>query len=225
MRSIPVRFLEPEEIESAVAEVLRNFSKATGREIAAPVPVEDILEKQMKVTLEIADLVSLLGMSDVLGAAWFDEGVVRVDKRILDQEGRYCFTIGHELGHWVLHRPQLEAEKIAPTLFRARAAPPAVVCRNGDKAPAEWQADRFSAQLLMPKRLVRAAFNQARGDSPIPIKGLNARRDDSDVQASWRTIASEVIKQGNFSNVSNEAMRYRLSDLGLVTDAAQQTLF
>jgi Zn-dependent peptidase ImmA (M78 family) len=152
---------------------------------------------------------------------------VRVDERVVDQEGRFCFTIGHELGHWVLHRPQVEADRTAPTLFRDAEPPPAVVCRTGQKkAPAEWQADQFSARLLMPGGLVREAFVSANGGGAVEIDGLETRRADSAVQGRWRDIASAVMLTGRFSNVSNEAMRYRLSDLGLVRepDAMQPSL-
>jgi hypothetical protein len=226
MSPLPVHFLKLTEIELAVSELLRKFSKSAGREVVAPIPVEDILEKHLKVRLEITDLVKLLGTSDVLGAAWFDQGVVRVDERVVDQEGRYCFTIGHELGHWVLHRPQLEAERVAPTFFKAAEPPPTVVCRSSEKkAPAEWQADQFSALLLMPARLVKAAFRVVCGDSPTAIIGLHERRNDPVVQTQWRSIAATVMAEGNFSNVSNEAMRYRLQALDLVVDGAQGSLF
>ncbi len=225
--SIPkVRFLKPEEIDLAVAELLRAFARATNRAIVAPIPVEDILEKHLKVKVEIRDLAALLGVADVLGAAWFTEGVVRVDERVVDQEGRYCFTVGHELGHWILHRPQVEAERAAPLMFGGGDPPPAVVCRTTEKkAPAEWQADQFAARLLMPPRLVREAFVSACGEGAINIDGFSTRRDDRNVQERWRDVAGAVIAAGNFSNVSNEAMRYRLSDLRLVGESNQPTLF
>lgn len=214
-----IRFLRREEIEAAVVDLLRRFSKSTGRAIIAPVPVEDILEKHLKVRLEIKDLVKMLGIPDVLGAAWFDEGVVRVDERIENQEGRFCFTLGHELGHWLLHRPQIEAEKVAPTLFGPAASVPAFICRSSEKkAPAEWQADQFSAGLLMPRHLVKAAFRAACGELAIELEGLRTRREDAAIQARWRDVAGTVIATGKFTNVSNEAMRYRLSDLELVRD-------
>jgi hypothetical protein len=220
-----VRFLKVEEIDSAVAELLRNFCRKRNCALAAPVPVEDILEKHLKVKLEIKDLVKLLGVPDVLGAAWFAAGVVRVDERIVDQEGRYCFTLSHELGHWILHRPQMEAERVAPTLFGESANVPAFVCRTSEKkAPAEWQADQFAARLLMPTRLVRDAFTAACSNSAIEIDGFTKRRDDAGVQARWRDVAGTVIGSGKFTNVSNEAMRYRLADLGLVRDVGAAPL-
>jgi hypothetical protein len=221
-----VRFLKADEIDLAVSDLLHEFANWSGRAIAAPIPVEDILEKYLRITLEIRDLVECLGVPDVLGAAWFNENLVRVDRRVVDQEGRFCFTIGHELGHWVLHRPQVEAERVAPVLFAGTESLPAVVCRATEtKAPAEWQADQFSARLLMPAPLVRAAFVSACGEGPIEIDGLRSRGADRSGQARWREVATSVISEGKFSNVSNEAMRYRLSDLDLVTDGRQAVLF
>jgi hypothetical protein len=220
-----VRFLRTEDIDSSVAELLRNFCSKRNRVLSAPVPVEDILEKHLQVKLEITDLQKMLGLADVLGAAWFAQGVVRIDERILEQEGRYCFTLSHELGHWVLHRPQVEADRVAPTLFGPASDAPAFVCRTSEKkAPAEWQADQFAARLLMPSRLVREAFVAQCGTAAIEIEGFSMRRGDVDVLARWREVATTVIDAGKFTNVSNEAMRYRLSDLQLVRDTGSPSL-
>jgi Zn-dependent peptidase ImmA (M78 family) len=226
MKSPKVMFLQPNEIDSAAAELLRNFAKAKGKTISPPIPVEDIIEKYLKLRLEVKDLIKMFGTKDVLGATWFDEGLIRVDERILEQEGRYCFTLAHEVGHWILHRPQIEAEKVAPSLFRNVEGPPAFVCRSSDKPPAEWQADQFAARLMMPERFVREAFKDAVGEQPVLIDGLRGRRADPAVVAAWRGVASAVQSKGNFSNVSNEAMRYRLSDLNLVreVDRVQHSL-
>jgi Zn-dependent peptidase ImmA (M78 family) len=225
MQSPKVRFLQPQEIESAVRELLHAFAKGRGIPIVPPIPVDDIIEKHLKVRLEISDLVARLGVTDVLGATWFDDGIIRVDERLEAQEGRLSFTLGHEVGHWVLHRPQLEADKVAPLLLQNQEAPPAVVCRTSErKAPAEWQADQFASRLLLPERFVREAFTAAIGSDHVGIDGLRARRDTAEVNARWREVAASVVAAGNFSNVSNEAMRYRLEGLGLVRDGDQRGL-
>lgn len=221
-----VRFLSVQQIEAAVAELLRNFAATIGRAVEAPVPIEDILEKHLKLKLEIKDLVKFLGIADVLGAVWFEEAIVRIDERLLEQEGRFCFTVGHELGHWILHRSQVQVAERAPSLFGSGDGPPTFVCRTAERrAPAEWQADQFSALLLMPSALVRSAFIAECG-SAVVIDGLKTRRDDADVISKWRDVAAAVRSKGRFSNVSNEAMRYRLADLGLVRppDGSQTSL-
>lgn len=218
MQTAKVMFLQPQEIESAAGELLRKFAKDRGKLIVPPIPIDDIVEKYLKLKLEVKDLVKILGVKNVLGATWFEDAVIRVDERILNQEGRYCFTVAHEVGHWTLHRPQFEAEKVAPTLFRGGEAPPAFVCRSNDKAPAEWQADQFASKLLMPETFVRRAFKDAIGDGALFIEGLESRRTDAAVVSAWRDVATAVQRNGNFTNVSNEAMRYRLSDLRLVRE-------
>lgn len=212
-----VPYLADAKIDSAVHELLGKFSKAAGMPLKAPIPVDDIIEKHLGVTLEITDLRSKLG-ADVLGAAYFDENVIRVDETLLEQEGRLSFTMGHEVGHWQLHRPLYEMDKISGSLFGPKSAMPAFVCRSSAKPPAEVQADMFAARLLMPERLVREAFRAVHGDGPLLIAGLRDRRSDVSVVAQWSEMAKAVMAKGAFTNVSVEAMRYRLDGLGLVRD-------
>lgn len=69
-------------------------------------------------------------------------------------EGRYRFTLGHEAGHWQLHRQLLRAARDQGVLF-GDAPQPTVICRTSQaKRPIELQADRFSAAVLMPRALV-----------------------------------------------------------------------
>lgn len=213
-----VPYLADAKIDSAVNELLGKFSRISGTAVKPPIPVDDIVEKYLKVTLEVLDLKSKLG-TDVLGAAYFDENVIRVDEMLLDQEGRLSFTLGHEVGHWQLHRPIYEMDKVSGSLFGPKTALPAFVCRSSAKPPAEVQADKFAARLLMPERFVRDAFRAVHGDGPVLIRGLRDRRSDASVVAPWSDVARAVMARGSFTNVSVEAMRYRLDGLGLVSDA------
>ena len=86
------------------------------------------------------------------------------------------------------------------------------MCREtGEKPLIEQQADRFAAALLMPASSITDV-----------IKNMNGFERTKSVIA-MRAIASRVIKQGNFSNVSNSAMVNRLIDLGYAPDAKYQT--
>jgi Zn-dependent peptidase ImmA (M78 family) len=218
--ALKIPFLPDQSIESAALELLAKFGKAQGVSIVPPIPVDEIIEAYLKVSLEITDLRAKLGKPDVLGAAYFDEGIIRVDERLEEQEGRLCFTMAHEVGHWQLHRPLYEMDKVAPTMFGAQEAAPAFLCRSSLKPPAEIQADKFAARLLMPGRFVRDAYNLATDGRPRAVAGLAGRKVDANGVAAWSETARSVMAKGNFSNVSVEAMRYRLADLGLVRDAA-----
>ena len=112
MLRLKVPFLKPDEIESAVVDLRRKFSKWTGAPLRPPIPIDDIVEKYLRLSFAIIDLRAKLGIRDVLGATWFDEQRVCVDQSLEGQEGRYSFTLAHEVGHWVLHRPLYEMEKV-----------------------------------------------------------------------------------------------------------------
>ena len=53
------------------------------------------------------------------------------------------------------------------------------------------------------------------------IGGLRKRLDARQFDSQLRDYAGEVIREGNFTNVSKEAMSYRLVDLKLVLDKAE----
>lgn len=73
------------------------------------------------------------------------EGIILIRQDIYDRacngDGMARFTIGHELGHIALHRPEL--------IGLARGTPTG---RQFHKVfeDSEWQADVFAAELLMP---------------------------------------------------------------------------
>ena len=62
------------------------------------------------------------------------------------------FTVGHEIGHWLLHA---EAARLkALSLFDGKR----IWCRDGSADPVERQAEMFSAALLIPEERLRAAL-------------------------------------------------------------------
>ena len=189
-----------------------------------PIDVDEIVEGLLELDFEVTDLREVLGMQDVLGATWLEDGLICVDQSLEGKEGRFAFTVAHEVGHWVMHRPIIEMEKGTLPLFAAKpdeAPKPAIVCRSrAYKQPAEWQADQFAARILMPATDVRAVARALRGDDPTYIAGLDVQREANQLAPELRGLADGVIADGNFSNVSNEAMCYRLLDLKLVLDQA-----
>ena len=85
--------------------------------IAPPIPIEDIVEKHLKLGIEFDDTHRLFGVprdaerdADILGAMFFDEARIVIDESLDPEEnpakeGRYRFTLAHEGGgHWRLHR-------------------------------------------------------------------------------------------------------------------------
>jgi hypothetical protein len=219
---LKVPFRKPVEIDQMVLDLMRKYAKARGKPLRPPVDVDDIIEGFLKLDLEVTDLKELVGVPDVLGAAWFEDDVIRVDSSLEGKEGRLAFTLGHEIGHWWMHRPIFEMEKVSLPLYaydKGQPARPAMVCRSGKKKePAEWQADQFAARLLMPESDVRTTARALHPERPAMVGNIRMSPDGRDIDRELRDLASAVISAGDFSNVSNHAMCIRLVDLKLVED-------
>lgn len=225
MLKITVPFLKPSGLDHAVHELLRNYGVWRKEPPKPPIDVDEIVEGHLGLALEVDDLRQRLGISDVLGATWFDESRICIDQSLEDKEGRFAFTLAHEIAHWQLHRPIYELGKMTLPLFPSHVGGPpvaAVVCRAKErKAPAEWQADQFAARLLMPATFVNAAVRAISGESTPAWDGIDERRKAGVLDTRLRSFADDVMLQGGFKNVSNEAMCYRLLDLKLVKDRSQ----
>ena len=226
-----VSWLAKAQIGLETGELLKQWAAFTGQEGKLPVPVEAIAEKYLGFTLEYDNLEEILGIPDVLGATWPGEKRMVINSSLLDGvEGRITFTCGHEIGHWILHQKYLQDEFILVHRL-GRDARPAVICRSSNsKLRGERQADYFSSCLLMPQEEVESAYKKAFGNQPLLIyneKSCFARNNPVVIDPALDTakeIGQKVIQEGNFINVSKEAMCYRLNELGLLINLAGKSL-
>ena len=105
-RNVP--FLAEEAIERDAEALLAEFSYARGVDIKLPIPIEDIVEKHLKIGIEFDDTHDLFGIPrsgldlgqgpDILGAMFFDEKRIVIDESLdpddnPEKEGRYRFTL------------------------------------------------------------------------------------------------------------------------------------
>ena len=218
-------YLSEEEIETATLATLGSYGRRFGEVSAPPVPVEEILECDLELDFGFEDLAAAGFGKDALGAMWAVERRVRVDSSLDPtefpaKEGRYRFTVGHEVGHWQLHRHLFLASVGQDPLFGASPVP-SVVCRAGltRKPPIEWQADAFAARLLMPRHMVTLAWEESRG-APDPLfLERQARSASSDRRRFGTDPAEEMAYElSRVFRVSAQAMKIRLGDLGLLRD-------
>jgi len=238
-RNVP--YLQEEQIERDAAALLADFEQARRVKIERAVPIEDIVEKHLKLGIEFDDMHRLLNHPrsgpgpdpDILGAIFFDQRRIVVDESLdpeenPNKEGRYRFTLAHEGGgHWLLHR-HLFAKASDQVSFFAEAPAPSVVCRSSQaKEPIEWQADFYASCLLMPRKLVMAAWDDMFPDRkprvvapavPVDHPFIEIRRvtrseaDDDILDRVARPLATQFL-------VSPIAMRIRLEKLGLLLRA------
>ena len=104
---------------------------------------------------------------------------------------RQRFSIAHELGHLILHKPALKIDQHAFVSFRTSMSSSAT-------DPDEVEANQFAAALLMPEALLKQCVHQF-GENP-------------DVEDAIRELAQQF-------DVSAQAMTIRLTSLGEITPA------
>ena len=180
-------------IEEAADQLLDQYRDFAGA-FDLPVPVESIAEHFLKYDLEITDE-GLFADSGFLGGISFETNTIFVNASIEDHEGRYTFTIAHEIGHHVLHK------ELYDELISDRSQ---ILCREEKKKPLiEQQADRFAASLMMPRRLLVDEVEKYGKLMPRTL-GDTLR------------LANHLNQKCGFQNVSISALINRLKDLGLV---------
>lgn len=180
--------LSDDEIEAQATLLLDSYFSTINRPMTAPIPVEVIAESFLGYDIEFVDE-GIFANPNVLGGIVFDENVIYINMATEAHEGRYNFTIAHEIGHHTLHRSLIDGSE--------------VICRESDTRPIEEaQADRFAAALLMPVSIVKLA-----------VEAIGSKPKTSNVKIV-RGYASKVSKEANFTNVSNTAVINRLIDLG-----------
>lgn len=240
-----VPYLSDEAIERDAAALLAEYAQARGVTISQPIPIEDIVEKHLKLCIEFDDTHRLfdvprsgIGLDpDILGAMFFDEARIVIEESLDPEEnpakeGRYRFTLAHEGGgHWRLHRHLFAKDPAQAALFDGPAAP-SVVCRSSQaKERVEWQADFYASCLLMPRKLVFPAWDKMFPDRKqrvlrprIPISHpfvevprIDYRIGDLDCSETDDNALDRIARPlAKLFLVSPIAMRIRLEKLGLL---------
>lgn len=154
----------------------------------APFPYENIVAAHPDLEIHHTDIED----DTVSGVTLFEEGRYTILINSTKPETRQHFTLGHELGHYFLHKDLLDSSKgivdkdiwidVPNMLFR-------VDDTTGDTR-IETEANVFAASLLMPEGLVRRA---------------------------WEAFGS-IEECARIFKVSAVAMSIRLTRLGLVQE-------
>lgn len=239
-----VSYVSDEAIEKDALSLLAEYAYARGLSIEAPILIDDIIEKHLKIGLEFDDMHRRFGVPrsglaldpDILGAIYFGERRIVIDESLdpdadPSKEGRYRYTAAHEVGHWRLHRELFGKDPAQGSLLDG-PTPPSVVCRSSQaKARIEVQADLYASCVLMPRKLIMAAWDDAFPDRKQRVLKPATPIDHSFVEFSRETyvtparVETETDDQAldRFATpfarkflVSPIAMRIRLERLGLL---------
>jgi Zn-dependent peptidase ImmA (M78 family) len=246
--ALRVPYIAAESIERNAEALLAQYAHAKGVELRAPIPIEDIVEKHLNLRVDFDDLHGLLGVPrcsgvepDIFGAIWLETGDIIIDESLDPEErpsieGRYRFTLGHEVGHWRLHRPLVQGHS-GQRLLVGDTQRTTVVCRSSQaNEPMELQADHYSSSVLMPRKLVMQELRDNFGnDHPRVLRrnGGNFVLCDKEEMA----IAGDIVGEARSVRilelarplaklflVSPVAMRVRLAKLGLINRKARQQM-
>jgi hypothetical protein len=194
--------LSHDDIEKEAKHFLDTFFADLDTPHVLPIPIESIAEHYLGYDIEISDE-GVFANPLVLGGIMFDEKKIMVNAATESHEGRYSFTLAHEVGHHVLHKAIFEA-----------AHNDQMVCREDANKPIEErQADHFAGALLMPEDRMRQLYS----DLKIPKRQYSGK--------AMKAVARRVMTAGGFSNVSNQAMIVRLRQLGLTKETKVQLIY
>ena len=194
--------LSHDDIEKEAKHFLDTFFADRDTPHVLPIPIESIAEHYLGYDIEISDE-GVFANPLVLGGIMFDEKKIMVNAATESHEGRYSFTLAHEVGHHVLHKAIFEA-----------AHNNQMVCREDANKPIEErQADHFAGALLMPEDRMRQLYS----DLKMPKRQYSGK--------AMKAVARRVMTAGRFSNVSNQAMIVRLRQLGLTKETKVQLIY
>ncbi len=176
-------------IEAMIRKLLREHGTES-----APVPVGDIARK-LGVKIRF---VPFRGEGEISGMLFRDSEQTVIGVNSLHHPNRQRFTIAHEIGHMLLHKGmEIHIDK---ALF-------IVHLRDGVSSEAidreEIDANRFAAEMLMPKHML--------------IADLAEREIDLENE-------EDLLRFSRKYRVSLQAMTYRLANLGLISLGEMMTV-
>lgn len=176
--------VEVDRIEGEAERILTRVPAYVWDGESLPVPVDDIVADVFGLLVRLVeDLSTAPGCEDIppdqlSGLLLTGPGEIWVNSREAEQwDGRRRFTIGHELGHYVMH--QSRETKIFCRSIKEGAggvqdltngsAPdsefdPEPRIAGGARSVPELEANAFAAALMMPRHLIVAQYGESGGN-------------------------------------------------------------
>jgi Zn-dependent peptidase ImmA (M78 family) len=221
-------FLPESEIQEAAEELLLSFQKKYGS-IQHYVPLDLIIEQHLGIHLEVFDnaLLPTQFHDDVLGYIDLQTNSIGIHESILPEnsgkEGRYHFTLGHEAGHFILHREEILASAAQFSCFEQEQ--PRYLAKNEkDNSSLEWQADSFSGHLIMPSSLVHRQWRDFTGNHrPLTLRMIADRFSEKPRREFKPEVLAEIYlkEMAKKLKVSQKALFIRLKKMGLIVEREQ----
>lgn len=149
---------------------------------------------------------------------------IYINNHLRNNVARWRFTMSHEIGHFVLHRDLLY--NCGYTSIQTDGESPlyqTTTIKYEDINHMETQANKFASSLLMPRNSVSYLFENLKDDSTGKLYGDGKHNLYWDINnpKAIQTCNSMVKSMASHFQVSIEAMKYRLINLGLIVEGAE----
>lgn len=228
---IPV--LDGQQIEVLARDLLADFdSKTNGyRRLSSMEKLLEYIEDRDNVEIGYEDLSSY--GEDVCGLTDFANRMILIDEKLAEKpelENIFNFTCGHEIGHWELHRhvPITTSDNDdgkQEVIYR-------IVCKNNlvrvvkdtyntPRGFLEWQANSFSAALLLPPLQVRALIMDWQKERGIRNVGKIHLDNQQINQLDYMSLSAYL---SNLFGVSRDALKIRLKNLDILNEPSTRVI-
>jgi Zn-dependent peptidase ImmA (M78 family) len=182
---IPVPHLSYEQIRTKADSFLAQYNPSE----KIPVPIEEIVE--FSLGLNIIPLPDLQKTFDIVGFISSDFKSINVDKSVLEnnRQGRYRFSLAHEVGHFWLHKGCLST-----FTFNSIEEWKRFESDIDDESNAwlEFQANSFGGLVLVPKEHLASCKKSL--EEQIRTAGM-----DSTTDAAQLIVAERLAVEFNVS--------------------------
>ena len=220
--------MKDQEFEDEAALLLAEYGNKHGQVMAPPVPVDEMVEVYLGLSLEFLDMQKLFGVDDIHGALWVNEKRAGIDQWLDQQRILPCSDVTTLRWHMKPDTGGFTANYFyavrTSTHCSLKAKNDRVHLPANDTEPIEYQANRFASCLLMPREILKRAWHEWRdGMDPIFLPDLRAENgtngtDEMIMENAVRPLA------GKFQ-VSPEAMRIRAEGISLLMRKREASLF
>lgn len=187
-----------DEIEQDAYSLIAEYSNYIQPITKPPIPVDKIADFYLELNIRYEAL-----DTDTSGSIDFNKGLIKINQN--EPLKRQRFSMGHEIGHYRLHRSEFDFQTPLLPIFIEEAT---IICRKNDTSRREMEANVFSAALIMPIRFVESVFQD-------------------EIRKFTKKVSEQLIVgilAGKF-DVSKDAMSYRLKNLGCFERLKQKDLF
>ena len=148
---------------------------------------------------------------------WYDveNKHITLNSAGLENHVRYRFTMGHEIGHHVLHSALFKKQHI----MSVGENEDFLTINKQDSNMLEYQANKFASCLLMPRMIVKTLYVYTYNKYVKQVYGTDFRPlyYSSKQPETWQSYHNVVGNMARMFGVSVQAMSIRLQSLGLLT--------